>query len=304
MSPFQTRGAPLAALSLLLISLFLAARSGGLFERSPLIAHKTRSTAPDAASAPLRAGYRRPNYRSFPDLPAAIREASRLNRPIFLDLFAVWCTPCKKLEAETFSHPLIAPLLDRFLVVKFDIDQPTGKSITQRYQIGRFPTTLILDPQGREVERIVGYYAARFFAPPLRATLEKRLRYEDLRHTPAYTRDLPQQLAYAERLLLRREIGPARTLFQRLQQHDRQDQQRIGAAALFGEARALARINAYTQALPLLSRFHTLYPQSPLRIDVYRLEISCYRELKRDQEYQKHLTLFQKRYPKATITFD
>ncbi len=303
MSPFPTRGAPLTALALFLISLVLAARAGGLFEQPALIV-RPQPVARVLPHVPSRVGYRRPAYRRFPDLQSAIREATRLNRPIFLDLFAIWCAPCKKLEQETFSHPMIAPLLDRFLVVKFDIDQPAGRSITQRYRIARFPTTLILDPQGREVERIVGYYAARFFAPPLQATLQNRLRYDDLRKIHPQRLPFPQQLAFANRLLLRREIGPARTIFQRLQKHDPQDQLRLGAAALFGEARALARINAYAQALPLLLRFHTQFPNSPLRVDAYRLQMACYQGLKRDQDAQNLLTLFQKRYPKTTISFE
>ncbi|MCB9638441.1 MAG: thioredoxin family protein [Myxococcales bacterium] len=298
MSESKPRGAPYAAIALLLISLLLAARSGGLFQ-DITVGNKTLSkqTTP-------RQAYRRPTYRKYHTLQAVVREASKLNRPIFLDLYAVWCHPCKKLERETFSHPSIAKLLDKFLVVKFDIDRPVGKSIVYRYRISRFPTTLILDPQGREIERIVGYYPSRFFAAPLQATLQKRFQYNAMRAKAARSNDPTEQLAYAKRLLLRREIGPARQLFQKLQKLDPQDQKKVGAAALFGEARTYTRVNAYAQAIPLLQSFQTRHPQSKLQIDAHRLLLTCYDKVNRRQDYQKLYTLFQKRYPKANIAFD
>lgn len=44
-------------------------------------------------------------------------------RPIFIDTYTDWCGWCKKLDAETFSNPVIAEILNsRFYPVKFDAE--------------------------------------------------------------------------------------------------------------------------------------------------------------------------------------
>ena len=85
-----------------------------------------------------------------------VTAAAKRNLPIFLDLYADWCHPCKKLEKETFSHPSVRELLLKYLVVKFNVDQIEGKKLVRLFRVERFPTTLILDAKGREIERIIG----------------------------------------------------------------------------------------------------------------------------------------------------
>ncbi|HKL09144.1 MAG TPA: DUF255 domain-containing protein [Bacteroidales bacterium] len=54
-------------------------------------------------------------------------EAIELNkqeqRKIFIDVYTDWCGWCKKMDANTFSHPTIAKLLnEQYYAVKFDAE--------------------------------------------------------------------------------------------------------------------------------------------------------------------------------------
>jgi len=56
-----------------------------------------------------------------------IEEAEKLikesPRPIFVDTYTDWCSWCKKLDNETFSHPVIINILNtKFYAVKFDAE--------------------------------------------------------------------------------------------------------------------------------------------------------------------------------------
>jgi len=56
-----------------------------------------------------------------------IEEAEKLNRvkpkKIFIDVYTDWCVWCKKMDQQTFSHPVIAKLLnDYFYPVKFNAE--------------------------------------------------------------------------------------------------------------------------------------------------------------------------------------
>jgi thioredoxin-related protein len=44
-------------------------------------------------------------------------------RPIFVDTYTDWCGWCKKLDKDTFSHPVIAEILNtKYYAVKFDAE--------------------------------------------------------------------------------------------------------------------------------------------------------------------------------------
>jgi thioredoxin-related protein len=56
-----------------------------------------------------------------------IQEAEKLlqkdPRPLFIDTYTDWCGWCKKLDQDTFSHPVIAEILNtKFYAVKFDAE--------------------------------------------------------------------------------------------------------------------------------------------------------------------------------------
>jgi len=53
----------------------------------------------------------------------AVTLAKTNPRPIFVDAYTDWCGWCKKLDKETFSHPVIAEILNtKYYPVKFDAE--------------------------------------------------------------------------------------------------------------------------------------------------------------------------------------
>lgn len=257
-----------------------------------------------ARSAP-KVQYRKPQYQYFRTFQHALQEAKRSNKPIFLDLYAVWCFPCKKLERETFSHPSMRKLLKKYLVVKFNIDKPEGKKLVRRYRISRFPTTLMIAPNGREIERIVGYYPPKFFRVAVRDALSKNKNYWAIkRQWRKRPNDLVLTLKLADRALLRRSIREARRLYNRVWKADKNDKKGLGSRGLFGLARSRTRVSKYRQALPLLKLLHKNYPKSSIRDDVYRLHLYCLYKLKRNSAYHRTFAMFRKAYPGQSTKFE
>ena len=240
--------------------------------------------------------WQKPHYAKFRTFKETVAAAKKAKRPIFLDLYADWCHPCKKLEKQTFSHPSVRELLDKYYAVKFNIDKAEGKALVRRFRVNRFPTTLMLGPDGRERERVVGFYSPRFFRPAVLAALTNKDLYTQLwwqhRKQP---KNLTLQLKLADRSLLRRKIKAARKHYNALMKADPQDKQGFGSKGLFGLAKSYSRVGKYTQALRYIERFHKRYPKSKVRIDTYRLELYCYGKLK-DRGSRASRRIYQKKY--------
>lgn len=90
-------------------------------------------------------------------LRSLIEKASAENKLIFVDCYAVWCGPCKQMDANVFPRKDVGDFMNsNFINAKFDMEKGEGLSIAKKYNISSYPTFLILNKRGEEVGRLVG----------------------------------------------------------------------------------------------------------------------------------------------------
>jgi len=78
----------------------------------------------------------------------AFRRAKEENKPILLDIGAVWCHWCHRLDHDTYSVPDITEYIQsHFIPIRVDTDK--RPDINRRYNMGGWPTTAFLTPDGR-----------------------------------------------------------------------------------------------------------------------------------------------------------
>jgi uncharacterized protein YyaL (SSP411 family) len=79
--------------------------------------------------------------------PQAFEEADRQDKPILLSLSAVWCHWCHVMDETTYSDEAVIQYInDQFVPVRVDNDQ--RPDINLRYNMGGWPTTAFLTPEG------------------------------------------------------------------------------------------------------------------------------------------------------------
>ena len=89
------------------------------------------------------------------DLPSAIAKAKETGRPIMIDFYADWCGPCKMLDAETYSDDRVAAASTNLVMVRIDVDQ--NQPLAGRYRVESIPTIVVLNSEGTEINREVGF---------------------------------------------------------------------------------------------------------------------------------------------------
>lgn len=97
------------------------------------------------------------NAVNFTDVKVeeALAKASAEGKLVFMDFYASWCTPCKWMEKTTFTDQRVASKLNKdFIAVKVNIDDVEGFQMKNKYEVNFLPTILILNSNGKMVERI------------------------------------------------------------------------------------------------------------------------------------------------------
>ncbi|MEX0682997.1 MAG: DUF255 domain-containing protein [Dehalococcoidia bacterium] len=85
------------------------------------------------------------NWREWSD--EAFREAQDANKPLLLALSAVWCHWCHVMDETSYSDEgVISYINEHFVPVRVDNDQ--RPDINARYNMGGWPTTAFLTPEG------------------------------------------------------------------------------------------------------------------------------------------------------------
>ncbi len=120
----------------------------------------------------------------------ALKESSESGRPVLVDLWAVWCEPCKVMEKTTFKDPRVLAAVEGFIPLRVDADADTV--FVERYGIEIFPTTLFLDDKGRVITRMTGLVGAGPLLEKLQVVREgydSYLEMIDQRENPRALRD-------------------------------------------------------------------------------------------------------------------
>jgi len=118
-----------------------------------------------ASSAYLRSAMHQPvDWQEWGE--AAFAKAKKEDKPILLDIGAVWCHWCHVMDRESYESAETARIInDQFIAVKVDRDE--RPDVDTRYQAavsaisgqGGWPLTAFLTPEGKP------YFGGTYFPP-------------------------------------------------------------------------------------------------------------------------------------------
>lgn len=87
----------------------------------------------------------------------ALEKAAAQDKLIFVDAYAKWCGPCKRMAAQVFPQDEVGSFFNRnFISVKMDMEAAENQSFRSQYPVSAYPTLFFINAKGEVVQKAKG----------------------------------------------------------------------------------------------------------------------------------------------------
>jgi len=95
------------------------------------------------------------------DLEEGLKQANKVNKPLFIDFTGYTCTNCRWMEINVFVDPEVQSLFNEFVLIQLFTDGGPNYRENQKMEIDRFGTAalpfyVVLSPENEELSRFHG----------------------------------------------------------------------------------------------------------------------------------------------------
>lgn len=121
--------------------------------------------------------------------------AKKENKPVFVDAYTAWCSPCKMMTRNVFPEPAVGDFFNaKFINVKMNMEEGEGLALAQHYQVEAYPTLLFVDSDGEVLHRAVGFQNAPELLTLAKTALDPEHRLSSFQQRYAVGERAPQFL--------------------------------------------------------------------------------------------------------------
>ncbi len=235
-----------------------------------------------------------------PDFRQALTDGRESGKPVLTYLYTDTCTYCKEMEATTFKDPLLVEGMgDQYLWVKLNAEtDPVGSQLREQFSVSSYPTIVVTDYDGSEIDRLNGYVEASDFKRRIESFVAGPDTFKGLQQRLETEPDsLPTHFSLGEKYLERGRLFTAAKHFVQVIVSDPENVQGLTDVSYYWLAQTLATGGQPQEALNQLARLSDRFPSSPILADAYLLQGQIHAFGNRPEEARETFSVFLERFP-------
>ena len=234
----------------------------------------------------------------FDDFEMGQETAERLGQNMVVDFYTDWCKWCKVLDDSVYTDPKIIEMSAEMIFIKIDSEKDTLN--TRNYGISGYPTVVLMNPAGEEIDRIYGYLPAPDFINQINLYLGGRETLQDyLRRLEANPNDLEVNYTLAEKYEARSQYEKSASFYSKVLELDPQNEAGKSDKALMNLGFSYYRQKKFQRAIDTNTEFIKRYPDSELKEDVIVYIPYFYAEWGRKERALKLYNQYLRTYPEG-----
>ncbi len=91
----------------------------------------------------------------------ALQKSKKAGKPLFVDFYASYCAPCKKMASETFTNKQVYSYINKnFIPYQVDVESFDGYPVSAQYKVKTMPKIILIDSHEKALKEIDGFYQA------------------------------------------------------------------------------------------------------------------------------------------------
>jgi tetratricopeptide (TPR) repeat protein len=234
------------------------------------------------------------------DYEKAIERAHRENKFVIADMFTDWCELCKEMDTQTFADGhLIQKMANAYVWLKLNTEtEDDGIRLQNEFAILTYPTVLVLDSHGEEVDRVDRFLTAMRFREKVESFIDNPDSLGNLRKTVrAQPNSVSARYALAGKLLDRNQYAKAAQEFEKVIELDPENREGKTDLSQYNLALCLASQEKFVEAITRLDTLETRFPSSTAVGDAKVLRGQIYRCCNKLDEAQAVLREYIQKYP-------
>ena len=146
---------------------------------------------------------------------AEAEQAATDDQKIVIDFYTDWCMYCKMLDTAVFTDPSVIDFFtDEMLLVKINAEVDTA--LANHYHVLGYPTGVLVDRHGVEVDRLIGYEPAQDYMDIMRGYAEGKGTLADLENRYADQPDRPLAFEIGDKYKYRGDTTDAETWYDKV----------------------------------------------------------------------------------------
>jgi tetratricopeptide (TPR) repeat protein len=199
------------------------------------------------------------------DYETAVERAGAEEKLIIAYGFTDWCVICKRMDAETFVSPeLTEEMASEYVWLKLNTEtEEDGKRFQEEFAILTYPSILLLDSHGEEIERVSRFVAAAEFRETIESFIDSPDSLGNLRTAvEAQPDSVSARFALADKYLSQNNYVKAAAQFEKVIELDPENREGHTEESYYNVALSLASQERFEEALVQLDLLESRFPGS------------------------------------------